>query len=136
VDSLIIFVIFFPLAFALSFVLSISGVAVHSTLVSSASTIVVGLIGFAVFLGINWKSLNATGQTIGKKVAKTRIVTLQDEKPIIADLIKRYAFYNLVGIIPFVGWIVSLVNVLYVFKSDRRCIHDIVAKTKVVQATV
>jgi len=96
----------------------------------------VSLVVFAVFLAINWKSLNATGQTIGKKVVKTRIVTLQNEKPAINDLLKRYAFLNLIGIIPFVGWIGSLVNVLFVFKADRRCIHDLIGKTKVIKATV
>jgi hypothetical protein len=28
----------------------------------------------------------------------------------------------------------SIVNVLFIFRSDRRCIHDLVADTRVVEA--
>lgn len=89
---------------------------------------------FIVFMAIQWKFLNATGQTIGKKVAKTRIVTMDGKKPLIGDLIgKRYAFVSVISIIPVVGGVLSLVDALMVFKSDRRCLHDLVAGTQVVK---
>lgn len=89
---------------------------------------------FALFVAIQWKFLKETGQTIGKKVAKTRIVTMEGNKPKINDLLfKRYAFVNLISLIPVVGGIVSLVDVLLVFKKDRRCLHDMIAGTQVVK---
>jgi len=100
-------------------------------------SIVIGLIGFAAFVAINWKFLNATGQTIGKRVAKTRIATLTGEKPQINDLIlKRYALFQLIPLIPVVGGLFSLVNILFVFRKDRRCIHDLVAGTQVIKVTL
>ncbi len=96
--------------------------------------ILTGFVSFGLFVLIQYPFLNATGQTIGKKVMKTKIVTLSGEKPSMADLIlKRYAFMHLVRVIPFVGKLLSLINVLCVFGKDRSCIHDMVAGTKVVQ---
>jgi uncharacterized RDD family membrane protein YckC len=36
---------------------------------------------------------------------------------------------TLIGIIPFYG----LVDVLFIFREDKRCIHDLIAGTHVVQ---
>lgn len=97
-------------------------------------SILISVLSFALVMAIQWKFLKATGQTIGKKVAKTRIVTMDGRKPEITDLIfKRYAFMSFIGLIPLVGGILSLVNVLLVFKSDRRCLHDMIAGTQVVK---
>lgn len=97
-------------------------------------TLLMGLAGFGLFILVQGKSLKATGQTIGKKVAKTRIVTMAGAKPEFQDLVvKRYAFMNLIGLIPFVGGLVSLVSILMIFKSDRRCLHDQLAGTQVIK---
>ena len=97
-------------------------------------SLVSGLIVFALCMAIQYAPLKQSGQTWGKKAAKTRIVTMQGTQPSIGDLIgKRYAFYQLVGIIPVIGSIVSLVNILMVFKKDRRCLHDMIAGTQVIQ---
>lgn len=97
-------------------------------------TVLFTIFYFIVFISIQWKFLNATGQTIGKKVAKTRIVTMDGKKPPIGDLVgKRYAFVSVISIIPVVGGVLSLVDALMVFKSDRRCLHDLVAGTQVVK---
>jgi uncharacterized RDD family membrane protein YckC len=37
------------------------------------------------------------------------------------------------GQIPVVGQIFSFINILFIFTKEKRCIHDLVAKTKVVQ---
>ena len=128
IDSLINAAVILPMGFA---------IGLYSTGPDKPGiiqTMGIGLIGFAIFVAIHWTFLNATGQTIGKKVAKTRIVTLAGKKPGMGDLIgKRYAFMNLVGIIPLVGGILSLVNVLFVFRKDRRCLHDLIGGTQVVQ---
>ena len=36
--------------------------------------------------------------------------------------------------IPFLGPLFSLVNVCFIFRDDRRCIHDLMADTVVVKA--
>lgn len=98
------------------------------------ATAVITILCFVIFIAIQWTFLNATGQTIGKKVLKTRIVTMDGKKPVIGDLIfKRYMFMNLIGIIPWVGSVVAVVDALMVFKADRRCLHDLIAGTQVVR---
>lgn len=97
-------------------------------------TVVISLVSFGLFILVQGRFLKATGQTIGKKVVKTRIVTMEGKKPEFMDLvIKRYAFMNLIALVPFVGGILSLIDALMVFKSDRRCLHDNVAGTQVVK---
>jgi uncharacterized RDD family membrane protein YckC len=131
IDGLISAAIIIPISFAWG---------IYSTRVghqlSLLETIGMGLAGYVIFLAIHWVFLNATGQTIGKKVAKTRIVTMDGQKPSMGNLAgKRYAFMNLVGIIPFIGGLLSIVNILFIFRKDRRCLHDLVGGTQVVQVT-
>lgn len=48
-------------------------------------------------------------------------------------LLVRYAVYFGLGYVPVIGGLLSIGNVLFVFRSDKRCVHDLVAKTMVVQ---
>jgi hypothetical protein len=43
---------------------------------------------------------------------------------------------GLIGAIPYIGPLFSLVNVLFIFREDYRCVHDHIAGTIVVQARV
>jgi uncharacterized RDD family membrane protein YckC len=129
IDGLISAVIVVPIGFAMGLYSTNTG---HKP--GLMETMGMGLVGFAIFVAIHWAFLNATGQTIGKKVAKTRIVTMDGSKPGMGDLVgKRYAFMNLIGLIPLVGGIVSLVNILFIFRKDRRCLHDLIGGTQVVK---
>lgn len=93
-----------------------------------------GILSFIVFFAINYRYLVANGQTIGKKVLEIKIVDLNGNVPVFQPhLVIRYAVYLLPGQIPVVGQFFSLVNVLFIFGKEKRCIHDLVAKTKVVQ---
>lgn len=93
-----------------------------------------GLVSFIVFFAINYRFLVSNGQTIGKKVLEIKIVDLNGNVPQFQpQLLIRYAVYLLPGQIPMVGQLFSLINVLFIFSAEKRCIHDLVAKTKVVQ---
>ena len=95
-------------------------------------TLLVGILHFVLYMAVQWMPLQATGQTIGKKVAKTRIATMNGDKPTMTDLVfKRYAFSNLISMIPFAGGIIVWVDILMIFKTDRRCLHDLIAGTQV-----
>jgi hypothetical protein len=39
---------------------------------------------------------------------------------------------TLIGMIPYVGWIFSLADPLFIFGESRRCLHDMLADTIVV----
>src|SRR4051812_35529481 len=89
------------------------------------------LAGFGVFIAIQGYPLAATGQTWGKKMFGLRIVDMQGYKPEFVKLIAmRYLLGRLLGLIPLYG----LVDVLFIFGEDRRCVHDYIAGTRVVVA--
>jgi uncharacterized RDD family membrane protein YckC len=89
---------------------------------------------WVVFVLINGKFLVSNGQTIGKKAMEIRVVDLNGNVPDTNSLIKRYAVYFVPNIIPIAGGIFALVNILFIFGEEKRCLHDQVGGTKVVSA--
>ena len=86
-----------------------------------------------VLLGVYYMIILARdGQTLGKKVMKIRIVRFDDgSNPGFGKVVGLRVFLNgLLGYIPFY----ALVDVLFIFGSKQRCVHDLIAGTKVVQA--
>jgi len=51
-----------------------------------------------------------------------------------SKLLLRYLPTSIVASIPIVGGLIVLVDILFIFGSEQRCIHDLIAGTKVVQA--
>jgi len=94
----------------------------------------IGIVGFAVFLLINATFLLSDGQTIGKKLVSTRIVTDNNQKASGTTLLKRYGLYWVVALIPVIAGLLSFVNMLFIFGKAKRCLHDYVGGTKVVKA--
>ncbi len=93
-----------------------------------------GLFGVVVFLVINGAFLARDGQTIGKKVMKTKIVRNDGSKADFGRLLGyRYAPIWICQMIPFVG-LLCLLDVLFIFRESRHCIHDDIADTKVIKA--
>ncbi len=76
------------------------------------------------------------GQTIGKRVVGTRIVSVHDSKilPLWKVFAARYLPVTLISMVPFVGGLFGLVNALFIFRRDKRCVHDHIAGTRVVVA--
>jgi len=96
-------------------------------------TLAMGLIGLIVFALINFKLLISNGQTVGKKIFKIKIVTLNGELPELKNhILKRYLVFFLPGQLPVIGQIFSIVNILFIFGKQKRCIHDFAAKTTVI----
>ena len=92
-------------------------------------------IALAVFLALNGYLLYTKGQTIGKTVVKTKIVDLSGNLPPFGKLlVLRYLIPWLIAAIPIVGGLFELVNVLFIFGSERRCVHDYIAGTRVINA--
>lgn len=88
-----------------------------------------------IFLTINYDLLKSQGQTIGKKHMNIRIVG-RDDQPIEIDdlLLKRYAPLWLISLIPWVGPLICLASFLLIFRDSHACLHDDLAKSKVVPA--
>jgi len=73
------------------------------------------------------------GQTIGKNFMSIRIENLDDTKAELSTIyLKRILPMQVVSIIPFGGqFIAGIVNPLFIFGKEKRCLHDYIAKTKV-----
>lgn len=92
------------------------------------------LLGFMAFALVNGYFLQRTGQTLGKKLVGIRIATLDNGVPRLEKTLGvRYPVIMLAGLIPLIGPLLSLIDVLLIFRSDRRCLHDLIAGTKVVR---
>ncbi|MBT8765306.1 RDD family protein [Pseudomonas boanensis] len=130
IDGLIMSLTTLPVAF-FSGAFEAAKQGLEPTLGQQLLGLVVGLVAFVL---INGHFLNQYGQTVGKRVLKIAIIGLQGEKPELAGLIvKRYLIWWLVAYIPLVGALLVLVNYLFIFRGDRRCLHDLTAGTRVVQ---
>ena len=96
-------------------------------------SLLIGLVGVGCFIVFNASLLARYGQTIGKKVVGIKIVDLDGNLPTIkSHLLVTYATYFMPGQIPVIGQLVSVINILFIFGKQRRCIHDHVAGTQVV----
>jgi uncharacterized RDD family membrane protein YckC len=103
--------------------------------VSMGRRVIYGCLTIGVWLVLNYRLLAEKGQTIGKKVVGTRIVDLQGGLPPVGKLIAlRYLVPWLAGTIPYLGGLFSLADALFIFGAERRCIHDHLAGTRVVNA--
>lgn len=102
-----------------------------------------GVIGVAIlmgvmvlaFMGYQWYLIATTGQTLAKRWLGIQIVRV-DGTPLgfVNGVILRSWVIGLLGNIPIVGPLVSLVNPLMIFGEERRCLHDQIAGTRVIVA--
>lgn len=80
---------------------------------------------------IQWNMITTRGQSLGKLVMQIRIVSVDGSLPgFVSGVILRNWVRNLLGFIPLFG----LIDILFIFGSSQRCIHDYLAGTRVVQA--
>jgi uncharacterized RDD family membrane protein YckC len=92
--------------------------------------------GMVLFVAAHGYFLKKNGQTIGKKVMAIRIADLNDGVPDFWRILGlRYLPFAVLMAIPGVGQAASLIDVLFIFRSDRRCLHDLIASTRVVLAS-
>ena len=97
--------------------------------------IAMSLGGFALFVLIQGYPLASTGQTWGKRLLKLRIVDLEGRKPEFWRMLGlRYGVGQAVMLVPFLSVFYALADVLFIFRADKRCVHDHIAGTRVVVA--
>ena len=92
--------------------------------------------GFVVYLLLHGYFLATRGQTIGKMLVGVRIVEFDTGE--LVSLVKLIGLRDLpitiISMIPCIGGIVALVDILMIFGAEQRCLHDLIAGTKVVKA--
>jgi uncharacterized RDD family membrane protein YckC len=93
-------------------------------------------LGWLVQFGVQLWMLTTRGQSIGKRLLNIRIVLFQDNGPpgfLHAWLLRNFV-PGIISLVPYLGFIFVLVDALFIFSEQRRCIHDHIAGTKVVKA--
>lgn len=94
------------------------------------------VVGLILFLLIHGYLLAKHGQTVGKKLVGIRIVSHADGSILPFNRVfgLRYLPVSLVTLIPLIGNLLVLVDALFIFGKERRCLHDLLAGTTVVNA--
>jgi uncharacterized RDD family membrane protein YckC len=113
----------------------------------SVSQLMAGMVGTflligagigVVSFGYDWLQHGLWGQTIGKRVMGTKVVTADTRSPISGQAAcGRAAVYALVPVVPSVGGLFALVNESWLLWDPRRqCLHDKAASTVVVKKSM
>jgi uncharacterized RDD family membrane protein YckC len=130
IDGVLVGAVWFPVSYALGwFDLALQGRVTYGTIVLSA------LGGFLVFVLQQAWPLHRTGQTWGKRLNDIRIVDRSGGKPSLMRLLLiRYSLVHCAKVVPIAGHLFSLADPLAIFGAERRCLHDRIAGTRVINA--
>lgn len=91
--------------------------------------------GLVVTLLVHGYFLHQNGQTIGKKMMAIRIADMQGQVPPLPKIfLLRILPVTCVAFVPGIGALLSLIDILFIFRKDKRCIHDLIADTQVLKA--
>lgn len=87
-----------------------------------------------IFILLQSYFLSRYGQTIGKRMMGIAIVDFNTGRilPLGKLIMMRYTPIWIAAVIPVTSVIVPLIDALFIFRPDRRCIHDHIANTKVI----
>lgn len=95
--------------------------------------LMLALWGWAMFVLLNFRLLSRRGQTIGKWCVDLAIVGVNGERKSALHLLtRRFLPISIVGLIPLIGHLLITVDTLFIFGRDKRCVHDRLADTKVI----
>ena len=133
IDGIIMLVVVLPVMYMGGYMQAATAAAQAGQQMPLGTTLMWAVIGFVIFAVIQAFPLNATGQTWGKKALKIKIVDLAGDKPPLGRLLGlRYLPIQVVSNVPLIGPVLAIVDVLLIFRNDRRCGHDLIAGTRVV----
>jgi uncharacterized RDD family membrane protein YckC len=133
IDGLLAAAIVYPLMFATG----VFQTAMTTGALGLEAQLGFGVLGLLLYLVFHGYLLHSGGQTIGKRLVGTRIVSAEDNRilPLWKIFTLRFLPISVVSQIPGIGPILILVDSVFVFRGDKRCVHDLVAGTKVINAS-
>jgi uncharacterized RDD family membrane protein YckC len=93
------------------------------------------VLGIFFYLAVHGYWLVKSAQTVGKKLLGLQVVNFSDGVPTPGSkiVLARVFPVTIVAHIPRIGIVLALLDPLFIFGKNRRCLHDLVAGTKVVK---
>jgi uncharacterized RDD family membrane protein YckC len=90
----------------------------------------------AAILLIQYTLLSLRGQTLGKLAMRVRIVRVSDggNPGFVRAVVLRNMVRHVLIAVPVLGGLFALADILAIFGEERRCLHDRIAGTRVVEA--
>jgi uncharacterized RDD family membrane protein YckC len=108
---------------------------VWSTVAATGMWFYVGVLALLCTLTITAILVHRNGQTIGKKCMGIKIVRKDASRVTLARVFfVRYLANTILTLIPVVGSLYGLVDILFIFGEPKRCCHDYIADTIVIKA--
>lgn len=79
--------------------------------------------------------ISTRGQSIGKRIFHIRIVRFGPGAPagFVHGWLLRTVVPGIISFLPWIGFVFVIVNYCFIFRADRRCLHDLIADTRVVK---
>lgn len=84
-----------------------------------------------IFFAVQAYLLTTQGQTIAKRWLKLRIIDMKTQKAggFVKNVLLRSVVNGIFGIVP----LYSLIDAMFIFRDDHRCVHDLLAGTIVIK---
>jgi len=131
IDTLILMIVIIPVQISMGIYDGFPDKIVPPDL---TTTLLLGAIFMFAYVLINSYTWHKFGQSLGKLVCKIKIVRADFNRVELSQIIfARYIPITLIGQIPMIGWVFSLVDALFIFRKDRQCLHDKIADTIVIK---
>lgn len=85
---------------------------------------------------INAVLISKSGQSLGKKLVGTRIIDEQSGIPVgvVQGFLLRSIVFQALLVIPLIGSVIGIVDIIFLFMEGHQTLHDKLAKTIVVKA--
>lgn len=102
---------------------------------SDLATLVMVIV-FVAFAVLQLVLLSTRGQSLGKILARTRIHlhSTGEKAGFVHAVLLRGIVGTLPSNIPILGFVYWIVNICFIFRADRRCLHDLIGGTIVCEA--
>jgi uncharacterized RDD family membrane protein YckC len=110
-------------------------IGVWAMLAGTGIAFYIGALLVLCLMAVTAVLVHRNGQTIGKKCLGIKIVRTDGSRATLARIFwLRYLVTTLLSLIPALGSLYVLVDILFIFGRPERCIHDYIADTIVVKA--
>lgn len=96
---------------------------------------IVAMLSIVAGIVVNLVLLHRNGQTIAKRLFGIKVLRRDGSRcSVLRVIFMRWLPVTLLGMIPLLGYAVSLLDALLIFGVEQRCLHDLIADTIVVKA--